>query len=152
MFQSSRWSENIFGSSYLEPERRNGVSRVLTLQELAKLVSKPARPVWASSSNARFDCTIAFLSSSWLKNIYGSPRLESGWINYNFWKIFYTGLQQNRPGWFVNQPGQLACTCGCPGPVKTGQARWEPARPICLYESNPNSILVRIWTYFHIGN
>ena len=40
MFISSIWSENIFGSSYLEPGRRNGISGVLTLLELAKLVPK----------------------------------------------------------------------------------------------------------------
>ena len=52
MFLSSRWSENIFGSYHLESGRRNN--------ELAQ----PARPVSASYSNARLDCTIAFLSSS----------------------------------------------------------------------------------------
>jgi hypothetical protein len=41
--------------------------------------------------NAILDCTIAFLSLSWSKNIHGSPRLESGWINYDFQKIFYHG-------------------------------------------------------------
>jgi len=47
---------------------------VLTLLELAWQVPSP---VWSSFSNARLDCTIAFLSLSWSKNIYVSPHLKS---------------------------------------------------------------------------
>ena len=57
MFLSSRWSENIFASSYLEPGPRNNDSGVLAQP-------KPARLVWASSSNARLGYNITFLSLS----------------------------------------------------------------------------------------
>jgi hypothetical protein len=67
MFLSSRWLENIFGSFYLEPERRNNDLGVLAQPELARqprLVPKPARMVCPSSSNARLDYTIALFLSS----------------------------------------------------------------------------------------
>ena len=35
---------------------------------------------------------------------------------------------------------------------QTGLAGLATARAIYLYKSDPNSILVRTWTYFHIGN
>jgi hypothetical protein len=44
--------------------------------------------VWASSSNARLECTNAFLSSSGSKNIYGLPRLKLKRINCDFQKPF----------------------------------------------------------------
>jgi hypothetical protein len=57
----------------------------------------------ASSSNARLDCNIVFISSSSLKNIYDSPRSESGQINCDFRKPFYpertTELEPARPVW-----------------------------------------------------
>jgi hypothetical protein len=57
----------IFGSFYLEPERRNNDLGVLAQPELARqprLVPKPARMVCPSSSNARLDYTIALFLSS----------------------------------------------------------------------------------------
>ena len=43
IFLLSRWSENIFGSSYLEPRQKNDDSGALAQPELARPVPKPGR-------------------------------------------------------------------------------------------------------------
>ena len=107
IFLSSSWSENIFGLSHLEPERRNSDSGVLDQPE-------PAWPVpfgkvlqmqdWSTSlsSSRRADRKTYMVRSVWslVKLIIIFERFST------------LGMQQN-------QPGRFACMCGCPAPVKT---------------------------------
>jgi hypothetical protein len=88
MFLSSRWPESILGSSHLAHGRGKWLFGCWTSQSRLSRLPKLVKPTWPTCSNARTYFTIAFLSSSWLKNIYGSLDLESGWINYEFRKIF----------------------------------------------------------------
>jgi hypothetical protein len=81
-FLSSRWPESMLRSSHLVLGQGKRYFGCWTSQSWLSRFSKLAKPTWPTFSNARTDFTIAFLSSSWLKNIYGTSNLGSGWRSY----------------------------------------------------------------------
>jgi hypothetical protein len=81
-FLSSRWPESMLRSSHLMLGQGKRHFGCWISQSQLSWFSKLAKLTWLTFSNLTMDFTIAFLSSSWSKNIYRTSNLGSGWRSY----------------------------------------------------------------------